>query len=87
MGNDSPPNFSPNLEFNLQIKMPKGKLRSRMGLLNTLSSIESDWTMGSSDCITLTYDSKLSGSTPSLTKVNSCQDAVGLCKAKLGKWS
>ena len=42
-----------------------------------------DWTIG--DCVTLTYDAKLSGATMSLTKVNSCQDAVGLCKAKLGK--
>ena len=51
------------------------------------TSIESDWTMGSSDCMTLTYDSKLNkdGAAPSLTKVGSCQDAVGLCKAKLGK--
>ena len=45
----------------------------------------SDWTIGASDCVTLTYDAKLSGATMSLTKVNSCQDAVGLCKAKLGK--
>ena len=36
MGNDSPPHFSPNLQFNLQIKMPKHKSRSEMGLLNTL---------------------------------------------------
>ena len=28
--------FSPNLHFNLQIKMPRSKLRSEMGLLNTL---------------------------------------------------
>ena len=34
MGNASPPHLSPNLHFNLQIKMPKRKLRS--GLLNTL---------------------------------------------------
>ena len=37
--------------------------------------------------MTLTYKSKL-GSTNTdkvLTKVNSCKDAVGLCKAKLGK--
>ena len=50
-----------------------------------LSPLPSDWTIGASDCVTLTYDAKLSGSTMSLTKVNSCQDAVGLCKAKLGK--
>ena len=32
MGNGSPPHMSPNLE----IKMPKRKSRSEMGLLNTL---------------------------------------------------
>ena len=36
MGNDSPPHLSPNLHFNLQIKMIKHKLRSQVGLLNTL---------------------------------------------------
>ena len=36
MGNDRPPNLSPNLHFNLQTKMPKRKSRSEMGLLNTL---------------------------------------------------
>ena len=35
MGNDSP-HLSPNLHFNLQIKMPKRKLRSETRLLNTL---------------------------------------------------
>ena len=35
MGNDSP-YFSPNLNFNLQIKVPKRKLRSKIELLNTL---------------------------------------------------
>ena len=34
--NDSPPHLSPNLRFNLQIKMPKRKSRSETGLLNTL---------------------------------------------------
>ena len=50
------------------------------------TSIETDWTLGSSDCVTLQYDSKLGGSNPSLKVENSCQDAVGLCKAKLGKF-
>ena len=36
MGNDCPPLLSPNFNFNLQIKMPKHKSRSEMGLLNTL---------------------------------------------------
>ena len=37
MGNDSPLHLSrPNLHFNLQMEMPKCKLRSEMGLLNTL---------------------------------------------------
>ena len=36
MGNDSPPHLRPNLNFNLQIKMPKLKSRWEMGLLNTL---------------------------------------------------
>ena len=31
-----PPHLSPNLYFNLQIKMPKLRSRSEMGLLNTL---------------------------------------------------
>ena len=35
MGNDSPPNFCPNL----QIKMPKHKFRTEMGLLNTLQEV------------------------------------------------
>ena len=36
MGNDSPPHLSPNLHFNFQIKMPKPKLRAKIGLLKTL---------------------------------------------------
>ena len=36
MGNDSPPHLSPNLHLNLEIKMPKRKSRSEMGLLNPL---------------------------------------------------
>ena len=36
MRNGSPPHLSANLHFNLQIKIPKRKLRSEMGLLNTL---------------------------------------------------
>ena len=36
MGNESPPHLIANLQFNLQIKMPERKLRSEMGLLNTL---------------------------------------------------
>ena len=36
MENDCPAHLSPNLHFNLQIKMPKRKLRSETGLLNTL---------------------------------------------------
>ena len=31
--------MSPNLHFNLQIKMPKRESRSEMGLLNTLSRL------------------------------------------------
>ena len=50
-----------------------------------IPSIESDWTMGNSDCMTLTYKSKLGSSDNVLTKDNSCADAKGLCKAKLGK--
>ena len=38
MGNDSRHHLIPNLQFNLQIKMPKLKLRSEMGLLNTLQN-------------------------------------------------
>ena len=38
--NDSPPQSSPNLHFNLQIKMLKRKLRSATGLLNTLQAYE-----------------------------------------------
>ena len=43
--------------------------------------------MGSNDCMTLTYKSQIgsSGSDKVLTKDNSCKDAVGLCKANLGK--
>ena len=42
MGNDSPLHLSPNLHFNLKIEMPKRKLRSEMGLLNSLQvSLES----------------------------------------------
>ena len=36
MENDSPPHLSSNLHFNSEIKMPKRKSRSIMGLLNTL---------------------------------------------------
>ena len=36
MRNGSPPHLSPNLHFNLQLRMPIDKLRSEMGLLNTL---------------------------------------------------
>ena len=36
MGKDSPPHLSPNL----QIKMPKRKSRSEMGLLNTLQFLD-----------------------------------------------
>ena len=36
--NDSPPHLRLNLHFNLQIKMPKRKSRSEMGLLNTLQN-------------------------------------------------
>ena len=36
MGKDCHPHLSPNFHFNLQIKMFKRKLRSEMGLLNTL---------------------------------------------------
>ena len=36
MGNDSPSRLSPNFHFNLQIEMPKRKLRSKMRMLNTL---------------------------------------------------
>ena len=36
MRNGSPPHLSPNLYFNLQLRMPIDKLRSEMGLLNTL---------------------------------------------------
>ena len=39
MGIDSPPHLSPNLHFNLQIKMSKRKSRSKMGLLNTLQFV------------------------------------------------
>ena len=35
MENDSPLHLSSNLHVNLKIKMPKRKLRSEMGLLNT----------------------------------------------------
>ena len=35
MGIDSQPHLSPNLHINLQIKMPKRKLRCETGLLNT----------------------------------------------------
>ena len=38
MGNDGPPHLSPNLHFNLQIKMQKRNSRSQMGLLNTLQT-------------------------------------------------
>ena len=38
MGNDTTPHLNPNLNFNLQIKIPKRKLRSEMGLLNTLQT-------------------------------------------------
>ena len=38
MGNDSPPHLSPNLHFNFQIKMPKPKLRAKMGLLKDATS-------------------------------------------------
>ena len=37
MRNDSPPHLSRDLDFNLKFRMPKLKLRSEMGLLNTLS--------------------------------------------------
>ena len=53
MGNDSPSHSSPNLYFNLQIKMLKTKLRFKMGLLynlqhqvqnqGTLSAIHGVW--------------------------------------------
>ena len=36
MGNESPLHLSTNLHFNFQIKVPKRKSRSEMGLLNTL---------------------------------------------------
>ena len=36
MGNDSTSHLSPNFQFNMQIKLPKHKWRSQMGLLNTL---------------------------------------------------
>ena len=49
------------------------------------TSIEGNWAKGSSDCMTLTYKKKLGSSDRVLTKDNSCKDAVGLCKAKLGK--
>ena len=39
MGNDSPPHSSPNLHLNLKFKMLKRKLRSEMGLLNTLQKV------------------------------------------------
>ena len=38
MGNDSSPHLRSNLYFNLGIKMPKRKSRSKMGLLNTLQA-------------------------------------------------
>ena len=39
MGNYKHPHLSPNLHFNLHIKMPKRKSRSEMGWLNTLSRL------------------------------------------------
>ena len=47
VSNDSPTRLSLNLHFNFQIKMPKRKLRSKMGLLNTsLRAVYSTWTIG-----------------------------------------
>ena len=39
MGNGSPTHLSANLNFNLQIEMPKRKSRSETGLLNTLHQV------------------------------------------------
>ena len=43
MGNESPPHMSSNIinymHLNLQIKMPKHKSRSEIGLLNTLQGV------------------------------------------------
>ena len=36
MGNDSPPHLNTNFQFDLQIKLPKHKLRCETGLLNPL---------------------------------------------------
>ena len=40
MENDCPRHLSPNLHFNLQVKMPKRKPRSKVGLLNTLQGAD-----------------------------------------------